>query len=76
MGTQRRERATRPASPSTQGLRRRSSTTRLITYSVGGKQFVAVAAGDDNPTYKAKGDNAIVIALAFVSLASTREIRL
>ena len=33
----------------------------LITYSVGGKQFIAVAAGDNNPTYQAKGDNTIVI---------------
>ena len=33
----------------------------LITYAVQGKQFIAVAAGDNNPTYKAKGDNAIVV---------------
>ncbi len=33
----------------------------LITYAVKGKQFIAVAAGDNNGTYKAKGDNAIVI---------------
>ncbi len=33
----------------------------LITYAVNGKQFIAVAAGDNNGTYKAKGDNAIVI---------------
>ena len=33
----------------------------LITYAVKGKQFIAVAAGDNNPTYKAKGDNAIVV---------------
>lgn len=33
----------------------------LITYSVGGKQFIAVAAGDNNPTFDAKGDNTIVI---------------
>jgi len=31
----------------------------LITYAVKGKQFIAVAA--DNGTYKAKGDNAIVV---------------
>jgi len=33
----------------------------LITYAVKGKQFIAVAAGDNNGTYKAKGNNAIVI---------------
>ena len=33
----------------------------LITYAVDGRQFIAVAAGDNNATYKAKGDNAIVI---------------
>jgi alcohol dehydrogenase (cytochrome c) len=33
----------------------------LITYAVNGKQFIAVAAGDNNGTYKAKGDNAIVV---------------
>ena len=33
----------------------------LITYEAKGKQFIAVAAGDNNGTYKAKGDNAIVI---------------
>ena len=33
----------------------------LITYAVKGKQFIAVAAGDNNGTYKAKGDNAIVV---------------
>jgi alcohol dehydrogenase (cytochrome c) len=33
----------------------------LITYAVNGKQFIAVAAGDNNSTYKAKGDNAIVV---------------
>jgi alcohol dehydrogenase (cytochrome c) len=33
----------------------------LITYAVKGKQFIAVAAGDNNGTYNAKGDNAIVI---------------
>jgi PQQ-dependent dehydrogenase (methanol/ethanol family) len=33
----------------------------LITYKVNGRQFIAVGAGDNNPTYKVKGDNAIVI---------------
>ena len=33
----------------------------LITYAIDGKQFIAVAAGDNNGTYKAKGDNAVVI---------------
>jgi len=33
----------------------------LITYEANGKQFIAAAAGDNNGTYKAKGDNAIVI---------------
>jgi hypothetical protein len=33
----------------------------VITYEVKGRQFIAVAAGDNNGTYKAKGDNAIVI---------------
>jgi alcohol dehydrogenase (cytochrome c) len=33
----------------------------LITYAVKGKQFIALAAGDNNSTYKATGDNAIVV---------------
>jgi alcohol dehydrogenase (cytochrome c) len=33
----------------------------VITYAVRGKQYIAVAAGDNNPTYKATGDNAIVV---------------
>lgn len=33
----------------------------LITYKANGRQFIAVAAGDNNATYRAKGDNAIVI---------------
>jgi alcohol dehydrogenase (cytochrome c) len=33
----------------------------VITYQARGKQFIAVAAGDNNGTYKAKGENAIVI---------------
>jgi alcohol dehydrogenase (cytochrome c) len=33
----------------------------LITYEANGQQFIAVAAGDNNGTYKAKGDNAIVV---------------
>jgi alcohol dehydrogenase (cytochrome c) len=33
----------------------------VVTYEAKGKQFVAVAAGDNNPLYKTKGDNAIVI---------------
>ncbi len=33
----------------------------VITYEVKGRQFIAVAAGDNNGTYKAKGDNVIVI---------------
>ena len=33
----------------------------LITYAVDGRQFIAVAAGDNNATFKAKGDNAIVV---------------
>ena len=33
----------------------------LITYEVNGKQFFAAAAGDDNPTYGAAGENVIVV---------------
>jgi len=33
----------------------------LITYEVKGKQFIAAAAGDNNPTYKVTGENAIVV---------------
>ena len=33
----------------------------VVTYEAKGKQFVAVAAGDNNALYKTKGDNAIVI---------------
>lgn len=33
----------------------------VVTYDVNGKQYIAVAAGDNNGTYKAKGDNTIVI---------------
>jgi len=33
----------------------------LITYEVNGRQLIAVGAGDNNPTYEVKGDNAIVI---------------
>ena len=33
----------------------------LITYAVEGRQFIAVAAGDNNATFKAKGDNTIVV---------------
>jgi glucose dehydrogenase len=33
----------------------------VVTYEAKGKQFLAVAAGDNNATYKAKGDNTIVI---------------
>ncbi|MDB6107523.1 MAG: hypothetical protein JWO52_7522 [Gammaproteobacteria bacterium] len=33
----------------------------LVTYEANGKQFIAVAAGDNNPTYKVKGDNAILV---------------
>jgi glucose dehydrogenase len=33
----------------------------VITYEAKGRQFIAVAAGDNNPTYKAKGENTIVI---------------
>ena len=33
----------------------------LITYAVDGRQFIAVAAGDNNATFKAKGDNTILI---------------
>jgi len=33
----------------------------LITYAVDGRQFIAVAAGDNNTTFKANGDNAIVV---------------
>ena len=32
----------------------------LITYEVKGKQFIAAAAGDNNPTYKVTGENTIV----------------
>ena len=33
----------------------------LVSYEAKGRQFIAVGAGDNNPTYKVKGDNAIVI---------------
>jgi alcohol dehydrogenase (cytochrome c) len=33
----------------------------LITYEVKGKQFIAAAAGDNNPTYKVTGENAIIV---------------
>jgi alcohol dehydrogenase (cytochrome c) len=33
----------------------------VVTYEAKGKQFVAVAAGDNNVVYKVSGDNAIVI---------------
>lgn len=33
----------------------------VITYQTKGRQFIAIAAGDNNPTYKAKGQNTIVI---------------
>lgn len=33
----------------------------LITYEVKGKQFIAAAAGDNNPTYKVTGENEIVV---------------
>ena len=33
----------------------------VVTYEAKGKQFVAVAAGDNSATYKTKGDNAIVV---------------
>ena len=33
----------------------------LITYEVKGKQFIAAAAGDNNPTYKVTGENTIVV---------------
>ena len=33
----------------------------VVTYEAKGKQFVAVAAGDDNGLYKAKADSAIII---------------
>jgi PQQ-dependent dehydrogenase (methanol/ethanol family) len=33
----------------------------LITYEVNGKQFFAAAAGDNNPTYGATGENVIVV---------------
>ncbi|MGD0505131.1 MAG: PQQ-binding-like beta-propeller repeat protein [Steroidobacteraceae bacterium] len=33
----------------------------LITYEVNGKQFIAVAAGDNNPTYQVTGENTIVV---------------
>jgi len=33
----------------------------LITYEVDGKQFIAVAAGDNNPTYQVTGENTIVV---------------
>jgi alcohol dehydrogenase (cytochrome c) len=33
----------------------------LVTYAVNAKQYIAIAAGDNNATYKAKGNNAIVI---------------
>lgn len=33
----------------------------VVSYSAKGRQCIAVAAGDNNPTYKVKGDNAIVV---------------
>ena len=33
----------------------------VVTYEARGRQFIAVAAGDNNPTYQTTGDNAIVI---------------
>jgi hypothetical protein len=33
----------------------------LVTYEVKGKQLIAAAAGDNNPTYKVTGENAIVV---------------
>ena len=33
----------------------------IITYQAGGKQLIAVAAGDNNGTYQTKGENAIVV---------------
>jgi hypothetical protein len=33
----------------------------IITYEVNGKQFIAAAAGDNNPTYGATGENTIVV---------------
>lgn len=33
----------------------------VISYEVNGKQFIAIAAGDNNPTYQVKGDNAVVV---------------
>ena len=33
----------------------------IITYRAGGKQLIAVAAGDNNATYQTKGENAIVV---------------
>jgi PQQ-dependent dehydrogenase (methanol/ethanol family) len=33
----------------------------IITYQAGGKQFIAVAAGDNNATYQTKGNNTIVV---------------
>ena len=33
----------------------------LVTYLADGRQFIAVAAGDNNPTYHAKGENVIVV---------------
>jgi alcohol dehydrogenase (cytochrome c) len=33
----------------------------IITYEVGGKQLIAVTAGDDNPTYQTQGQNKIAV---------------
>jgi alcohol dehydrogenase (cytochrome c) len=33
----------------------------VVTYEAKGKQFIAVAAGDNSGTYKAKGDNTVVV---------------
>jgi alcohol dehydrogenase (cytochrome c) len=33
----------------------------IITYQAGGKQLIAVAAGDNNATYQTKGENTIVV---------------
>ena len=33
----------------------------IITYQAGGRQFIAVAAGDNNGTYQTRGENTIVV---------------
>jgi len=38
-----------------------AARTPLITHEVNGKQFIAAAAGDNNPAYQVTGENTIVV---------------